>query len=96
MITITKNHIQNLLVMEHLASLRRIEETITLYEHRYGEAFATFEERVTTSVEENMTAWDDYCEWLAFEQSRTETLATLAELRNGKTKKAVTHNVSTL
>jgi hypothetical protein len=84
MVHIAKDHVQNLLVAEHLASLHRIEETITLYEHRYGEGFAAFEERVTTSVEENMTAWDDYCEWLAFEQSRRETLATLAELRNGE------------
>ncbi|MFY7997745.1 MAG: hypothetical protein ACOVSW_04015 [Candidatus Kapaibacteriota bacterium] len=84
MLHIPKDRVQNLLVLEHLARLHQLDEAIALYERRYNTTFAVFEERVNTALEEDMTAWDDYIEWLAYEQSRTETRATLEELRNGE------------
>ncbi len=84
MLHIARNHVQNLLVVEHLAQLHRLNDAIALYELRYKAQFAAFEERVTTAHDEDMAAWDDYIEWLAFEQSRTETLAIVEELRNGE------------
>jgi hypothetical protein len=84
MLHIPKDRVQNLLVLEHLARLHQLNEAIALYERRYKTTFATFEERVNTATEEDMTAWDDYIEWLAYEQSRTETRTILEELRNGE------------
>jgi hypothetical protein len=84
MLHIPKDRVQNLLVLEHLARLHQLNEAIALYERRYNTTFAAFEERVNTAPEEDMTAWDDYIEWLAYEQSRTETRTILEELRNGE------------
>ncbi len=84
MVHISKDHIQNLLVLEHLARLHQLNESIAQYEQRYHSVFAAFEERVNSASEEDMAAWDDYIEWLALEQQRQEILATLQELRNGE------------
>jgi hypothetical protein len=84
MLHIPKDRVQNLLVLERLAQLHQLNEAIALYERRYDAPFAAFEERVNSATEEDMTAWDDYIEWLAFEQSRSEILAILQELRNGE------------
>lgn len=84
MLTIPKHHVQNLLRVEHLARLSQVDTVITLYTKRYGVPFAAFEERITTAPTEDMSTWDDYIEWAAYEQSRTEILTALKELRNGE------------
>lgn len=84
MLHISKNRVQHLLMLEHLARLHQINDAITFFEKRYNKPFPAFEELINTAQEENMKAWDDYIEWLAFEQQRKEILATLKELRNGE------------
>jgi len=63
MLTINKQDIGNLLLLDYLSSLHTVREKLRLLETKYHSSREVF---VHASHEENMQQWDDYIEWKAY------------------------------
>jgi len=66
MLTINKQDICNLLVLDYLSSLHTVREKLCLLETKYHSSWEVFVDHLHASHEENMQQWDDYIEWKAY------------------------------
>jgi len=66
MITISKNHLSNMLLLSYLSEKKHYEDKICLFENKYNTNFEKFEKLIKNSETENFSFWDDYIEWKAY------------------------------
>ena len=87
MITISKENISSVLLMEAYAGLYNAKERISLLETKYNTGFDDFE-RMILSGQEDFKMYDDYIEWKAFLKVLNETEKRIKNIRNGNFKVA--------
>jgi hypothetical protein len=64
-----------------LLKMELYRSKMQLFESKYGTTFTRFQRRVTTSAQEDFTAWDDLMEWEACYRAYQEWKKRHTELR---------------
>lgn len=83
MLTIKKQEISNLLILEYLASLHTVHEKVRLFENKYHTSWKDFSQNLQSSDEEDMQQWDDYIEWKAYMKLADELDKKINEVKRG-------------
>ncbi|MBA7539166.1 hypothetical protein ES705_31445 [subsurface metagenome] len=82
MITISKENISSILLMEAYSELYNAKEKISLFENKYNLNFENFNRKIK-SEQENFQSYDDYIEWKAYIKILNETEQKINDLKNG-------------
>jgi len=83
MVTIDKQHVSSVLLMEAYAESHQIKERITYFNKKYGQSFFEFEKQ-SLKGEENFEMYDDYIEWKAYINKDKEIEEKINDLKRGK------------
>jgi hypothetical protein len=83
MVTIHKDHLSSVLLMETYSEMHQIKEKIAYFEKKYGQNFMNFKKQAF-SKEEDFDIYDDYIEWKGYENKRKEIEQTIKDLNRGK------------
>ncbi|MBK1618872.1 hypothetical protein CKO42_10595 [Lamprobacter modestohalophilus] len=83
MITIDKQDIGHLLLLDHLASLHSAQEKLRLFERKYQTSLDEFSAALKSSDQEDFEAWDDYMEWRAYRRVSEDLSQKIEEIRHG-------------
>ena len=65
MIQVTKQAVQQWVMIDYLAQKHRFQANISLFERKYTMSFDAFEKRIQAAAVEVFDEWDDYIEWKA-------------------------------
>ena len=82
MITISKENISSVLLMEAYAELYHTREKISFFENKCHLNFKEFDRKIK-SKQENFQSYDDYIEWKAYLKLLNDTEQKINDLRNG-------------
>ena len=69
MITVDKQDIGQLLLLDYLAALHSAQEKLWLFERKYQTSLEKFSDSLKASAQEDFEAWDDYIEWKALQRA---------------------------
>jgi hypothetical protein len=83
MLTVNKQDVSNLLLLEYLSSRHVAKEKLRLFEHKYHTDLVAFSAKIQSDQEEDFQAWDDYIEWKAYVKLSAEIDKKIAEIRHG-------------
>ncbi len=83
MLTINKQDVSNLLLLDYLSSLHTVTEKLRFLENKYQSSWDIFVTRLHANHEENMQQWDDYIEWKAYLKLAEELNNKIAEIKHG-------------
>lgn len=83
MITVDKQDIGQLLLLDYLASLHKAQEKLRLFECKYQTSLENFSALLKVSDQEDFEAWDDYMEWKAFQHVSDNLKEKIDEIKNG-------------
>ncbi|MBK5930595.1 hypothetical protein [Halochromatium salexigens] len=83
MITVDKQDIGQLLLLDYLASLHKAQEKLRLFECKYQTSLENFSALLKVSDQEDFEAWDDYMEWKAFQHVSNNLKEKIDEIKNG-------------
>jgi len=72
MITVGKDHISRLMLIEAYSEKHQAEEKIKLYNSKYNKIFQEFETLIQNDTEEKFEWFDDYMEWKAYQKHLSE------------------------
>ena len=67
MITVDKNHVSNLMLIEAYSEKHQTEEKINIFKKKYNKNLYEFELQIQNSEQESFELFDDYMEWKAYE-----------------------------
>ncbi|QKZ12404.1 hypothetical protein [Spirosoma sp. KUDC1026] len=65
MVQVTKQAVQQWMLLDYLAQKHRFQENVRLFERKYDMPFDAFEKYVASAPKELINEWDDYVEWKA-------------------------------
>jgi hypothetical protein len=82
MLTIRKENITSLLLMELYSELFHTQEKIGLFENKYNLNYEDFEKKIN-SLPEDFDSYDDFIEWKAYIKIFRETEQKIEDLKNG-------------
>lgn len=88
MITIDKQDVGHLLLLDYLASLHSAEEKQRLFERKYQTSLDEFSTALKASDQEDFEAWDDYMEWKAYRRVSEDLSQKIEEIKHGHFKVA--------
>lgn len=83
MITIDKQDIGNLVLLDYLASLHSAQEKLRLFERKYQTSLDEFSVALKASDQEDFEAWDDYMEWKAYRRVSEDLSQKIEEIKRG-------------
>jgi hypothetical protein len=83
MITVGKQDIGQLLLLDYLASLHSAQEKLRLFECKYQTSLKDFSDSLKASEQEDFEAWDDYMEWKAFQRVSDDLSQKIDEIKHG-------------
>jgi hypothetical protein len=82
MLTISKENISSILLMEAYSELFHAQEKINLFENKYNLSYKEFEKEIRIKPE-NFQSYDDYIEWKAYMKILDITEQKINDLKNG-------------
>jgi hypothetical protein len=82
MLTISKENISSILLMEAYSELFHAQEKINLFENKYNLSYKDFEKEISIKPE-NFQSYDDYIEWKAYMKILSVTEQKINDLKNG-------------
>lgn len=82
MITVDKNHISRLMLLEAYSKKHKTQERLNFFERKYHQTFSEFEKQLTED-EEVFNHFDDYMEWKAYANYLKELNLKIQELKSG-------------
>lgn len=88
MVTVDKEHISKLMLLEAYSEKHQAEEKIKLYKNKYNKTFQAFEAEMQKDTEERFEQFDDYMEWKAYQQHLAEINSRIEELKRADIKVA--------
>jgi hypothetical protein len=65
MVQVTKQAVQQWMLLDTLAQMHRYQENVRFFERKYNTSFVSFEKRIEVAQDESIEQWDDYVEWKA-------------------------------
>ena len=83
MVQVSKQSVQQWMLIDYLAQKHRFEEKIALMEKKYGMTYAEFEKRIETAEKEIFEEWDDSIDWGAYEGFLDELNGQIEEIKRG-------------
>lgn len=83
MVQITKQAVQQWVMIDYLAQKHRFQSTIEQMERKYGMTLADFEKHITSSEQETVAEWDDSIDWLAAVDMLADVLQNIDEIKRG-------------
>lgn len=84
MVQVTKQAVQQWVMIDFLAQKHRFQATITRMERKYGMTFAEFEQHIATSEVEVFEEWDDNIDWSAAVGMLPDVIQSIEEIKNGQ------------
>ena len=88
MITVGKDHVSRLMLIETYSEKHQAEEKLKLYNLKYNKTFQQFETQIQKNAEENFEWFDDYMEWKAYRKYLNEISLKIEELKRANIKVA--------
>jgi hypothetical protein len=88
MLTIDKQEISQLLLLDYMGSLHSAEEQLRLFERKYQTTLEEFSVSLKASDQEDFEAWDDYMEWKAYRRVSEDLSQKIEEIKHGHFKVA--------
>jgi len=83
MVQITKQAVQQWMMIDSLAQKYRYEEKIAQLEKKYGMTFAEFDDHINTTEKEVFDEWDDNINWGAYVGFLEEINQKISEIKAG-------------
>lgn len=83
MVQVTKQAVQQWVLIDYLAQKHRFQDTITRMERKYGMTLEEFEKHLETSEKEVVDAWDDNIDWSAAVGMLADVLQSIDEIKRG-------------
>jgi len=83
MLTINKQEISNLLLLNYLSSLHSVREKLRLFENKYHTSWENFSGSLKSKNKEDFQEWDDYIEWKSYMKISDELTHRINEVRHG-------------
>ncbi|MDA3915411.1 MAG: hypothetical protein PF690_00355 [Deltaproteobacteria bacterium] len=87
MITIDKQHISRLMLLEVYSEKNKTEQRINFFQNKYQKKLHEFE-KFMQKTEEKFSYYDDYMEWKAYVKYLTGINKKIEDLRDGNIKVA--------
>ncbi len=82
MITISKHHISEWLLLDAYSEIHIAKDKIRFFERKYNTNFAEFEKNLNRE-KENIEHFDDYIEWKAYMQVLQSAQKKVNDIRHG-------------
>ena len=86
MVTVDKEHVSRLMLLEAYSEKHQAEEKLRLYKNKYNKEFQAFEAEIQKDTEERFDRFDDYMEWKAYQQHLAEINSRIEELKRADIK----------
>jgi len=83
MVQVSKQSVQQWMLIEHLARKHGFEEKIAQLEKKYGMTYAEFENRIKTAEIEIFEEWDDSIDWGSYVDFLYDTNQQIEEIKRG-------------
>lgn len=83
MVQVTKQAVQQWVMIDYLARKHRFEETITRMERKYGMTLEEFEKYIERADKEVFEEWDDNIDWSAAVGMLPDVLKGIEEIKKG-------------
>ena len=83
MVQVTKQAVQQWVLIDYLAMKHRFEETIARMERKYGMSLEAFEKHFETAEKEVFEEWDDNIDWSAAVGMLPDVLRSIEEIKRG-------------
>jgi len=84
MIQVTKQAVQQWVMIDYLAQKHRFQATIDRMERKYGMTLDEFEKHIETSETEVFEEWDDNIDWSAAVGMLPDVIQSIEEIKNGQ------------
>ena len=79
---ISFSELKNFELLKIMSELSVIKDRLTLFRNKYSVDFTTFEISVKAAEEQDITKWDDYIEWKAYEAKFHSLTLRLSEIED--------------
>ena len=83
MVQISKQSVQEWAMTEYLTKKHHFQNTIDMFERKYGMSLDAFEKHFETAEKEVFEEWDDYIEWKAAHEFSIRINAKINDIKNG-------------
>ncbi len=83
MVQVTKQAIQQWVLIDYLAQKHRFQSTIDQMERKYGMTLSEFESHLENATQESAEKWDDSIEWSAAVGMLADVLGYIGDIRQG-------------
>lgn len=83
MITIQKQSVINLLMVEYMADFHAVNDKLRFLERKYNQTWDVFSQAVESASEEDFEQWDDYIEWKAYVRAANNLAIKMDEVKHG-------------
>ena len=83
MVTVYKQEIADLLLLEYHASLHTVRGKLRFFEQKYNQPWNSFKQQVEDASQEDFSRWDDYIEWKSYMKIFDELSCKIEEVRHG-------------
>ena len=84
MIQVTKQAVQQWVMIDYLAQKHRFQATIDRLERKYGMTLDEFEKHIENSETEVFEEWDDDIDWSAAVGMLPDVIKSIEEIKNGQ------------
>lgn len=83
MITVQKQSVINLLMVEYMADFHAVNDELRFLEHKYNQTWDVFSQAVKSASEEDFEQWDDYIEWKGYVRAANNLAIKMDEVKHG-------------
>lgn len=83
MITVQKQSVINLLMVEYMADFHAVNDKLRFLERKYNQTWDVFSQEVESASEEDFEQWDDYIEWKAYVRAANNLAIKMDEVKHG-------------
>lgn len=84
MVQVTKQTVQQWVLIDYLAKKHRYQSNITTFERKYNMSLEAFEKHFETAEKEVFEEWDDYIDWKADDEFLQRVNQKIEDIKSGK------------
>ena len=83
MVQVSKQSVQQWMMFEYLTKKHRFQDTINMFERKYGMSYPDFEKRFVSTEKEVIDEWGDSIDWGAAIEMLDDVLKSIEEIKQG-------------
>ena len=83
MVQVSKQSVQQWMLIDYLAQKHRFQDRINTFERKYGMTYPEFEKRIETAEKEIFEEWDDSIDWGAAVGMLEDVVTTIEQIKRG-------------